>query len=114
MLPLCYIKVNYDFFSADYDSSDEYVLCRIESLNNRTIKCTPDLGTFRLETRYGIYQVTINVETETKFDKIPELVPRLSVTTEQEEETTMFESPEGMSIWLHYLITIGSTLGIMR
>ena len=75
-------------------------------MNSRTIKFTPDLGTFRLETRYGIYKVTISVEPDLKFDKI-ELGPRFSLTTEQEEETTTFELPEGQSIWLHYLITIG-------
>ena len=83
------------------------MLCRVESLNNRTAKFTPDLGTFRLETRYGIYKVTVEMGNEATFDKIPEFGQRLSLTTEQEEETTTFNLPGGSTVWLHYLVNLG-------
>uniref|UniRef100_A0A7E4VAW8 Arrestin_C domain-containing protein n=1 Tax=Panagrellus redivivus TaxID=6233 RepID=A0A7E4VAW8_PANRE len=93
----------------DYDPNDDRVICTITMTNKKVISFTPALGSWRIETRYGIYNATVAMADDIKFDAIPdyENVEGLGDgITENDETTSAFELPEKNKIWMHYLITI--------
>ncbi|KAE9556145.1 hypothetical protein FO519_000633 [Halicephalobus sp. NKZ332] len=96
-----------DKSSEEAEEADERVLCKIVATNKNTILFEPDIGTFRIETRYGLYSVTIAVHEEPKFDSIMDMETTIEEENKEiDEDATAFELPNPGKIWMQYLITI--------
>ena len=95
-------------FSEEAEEADEKVLCKITATNKNTISFEPDIGTFRIETRYGLYSVTTSIHEEPNFDSIMDMQATVNEDSrEVDEDATAFELPNPKKIWVQYLITIG-------
>uniref|UniRef100_A0AC34F6L9 Meckel syndrome type 1 protein n=1 Tax=Panagrolaimus sp. ES5 TaxID=591445 RepID=A0AC34F6L9_9BILA len=98
----------------NYDKSDEKELCKITVTNQKEITFEPELGTRRIETRYGIYHVTIDLPDEVIFHSINK--PRNFEQSDEnngngiEEDAAAFELPDAKTIWMHYLIIIDEAI----
>uniref|UniRef100_A0A914P4G9 Meckel syndrome type 1 protein n=1 Tax=Panagrolaimus davidi TaxID=227884 RepID=A0A914P4G9_9BILA len=100
--------------SENYDKSDEKELCKITVTNRKEITFEPDLGTRRIETRYGIYHVTIQLPDEIIFHSLDK--PHTFDHTDEndgkgiEEDAAAFVLPNPKRIWMHYLIIIDEAI----
>lgn len=91
--------------------TDEKELCKVTVTNNHELMLDPDLGSKRVETRYGIYNLTISLPDDLVFHPLTDR-KNLNLDDEKngnliEEDASAFELPDPKRIWMHYLIVIG-------
>uniref|UniRef100_A0AC34PV61 Meckel syndrome type 1 protein n=1 Tax=Panagrolaimus sp. JU765 TaxID=591449 RepID=A0AC34PV61_9BILA len=85
---------------------DEKLLCRIIARNDQSVIFQPDLGTRRVETRYGLYDVTVAIFEDPHFDTIPGYNIEWEDNVKDDSDSALFELPDPRKIWIQYLITI--------